>query len=413
MNNIASVNFTVVEDETLNISEANRRDCVRFWDQFAEAWNSLYMPLASGPQLGVPALDRIYSMLDSDLMTKLEFEVTVGQINMQTLAPYTQQIELYISPRLLKNNRVFMRELYKHRVELPNLTVSCYKSWNPNAGILSQMIIEFDPDVSGENAGDSKSEPGSFLQLSYSDFGYYKLDGLDETDGARRVNLNVMLAINPAIADYVMEQKPVTFVLQDGKESTRDVWVPKSNNVLTAFLLAMVGEYNMLNRIGYIEYVRGDSDEAKSVELHEFGDIRKDLEFIESQNGRLSACDYCSRTSGQAKLFTCSCHKARYCSIKCQRALWRSHSKLHHELIKRRDVLASVAADAADIAANAVLAVKCVPNVSSGPGSATVVNIAAIARRIKALASCATSRADLVQLTELAESMLADISEMQ
>lgn len=326
---LATVEMTLsLDDEDLLPKDSVA--ALSFWQELASKWLELYPQLMNGPLTGRAALDGIHSMLGTRLASKLEFEVTVGQCNLQRLQEYEKHIELYISPRMQRENIVFMKALYDCRVEIPRLIVACYAPWNVNAPTVAAVrLVDGLSTLAGDvrTAASNGAGDDAPTVLAYEDIGYLSNPGFDTSNPLARPRalINIALMINPKLVPYVLESRTVSFAAD--KKTSRKVLVPTDGNALTIFLLAMVGEYNMLNRIGYIEYLNGNDPITDGSTFHEYSDIRADIRLVEAQNGRKPVCGHCGHSKQRVDLLRCACTKVWYCNTICQRAEWSVHSK--------------------------------------------------------------------------------------
>ncbi len=317
-----STNDNLTDDQIVDL-------CKNFWVELAQIWTGAYMKFEAGesPIIG------INECLGS-LVKYISIEATFHQINMQQLECSKGLVELYITPMLDHKHIPIMRILYNKRVELPNLITCKYKGFYNNELFYSMTY-----------GSDVTKYRGDIVTLHYDDIGCQTTVGYDKT--SHKPLLNIMLVIDKKVAYNILKKKKITFkkdlngnvtidenkFLFKGMENSkmsdsREVWLPTQDQI-DRVLLNIIGEYNYLNNVGYIElYPSDDPFILPDDKFTELSDLRSHMILINKMNHN-TLCNYCDRNSLQAKLLSCSkCKKANYCSKLCQRSHWKIHKQL-------------------------------------------------------------------------------------
>lgn len=271
-----------------------------YWARVEHYWNAIYQLMLRGHPNGIKILN---NLLDKSLTKYVDVEATFNEINRQELPISKGIVELYITPCLKKEAIPVMKKLYEERKTLPNAYISCYRAFHPQDNIIAH--IEFDE-----------------FKVCYEDFGYQSSISYDETNPL----LNLVILVKQPIANKILEKKTITFNKLDNTTSKREVWAPTKSNAPDLILLNIVGEYNLINHIGYIEFVPADDPQiVNDAVFIELADIRKELEMIfKWYNYKM--CNYCSHNTLQVNIKRCSrCGSVYYCSKHCQIADWKTH----------------------------------------------------------------------------------------
>ena len=278
-------------------------DSELFWKRLSEQWAELYPKMLSGDP---NTLDHIQSLLTPELREHLELEFSFNEINRQALPRFKSYIELYISPKMLKDNLPYMSTLYEKRITLPGLITACYKAYHYHDEAIKD--IEYEND----------------FVVKYTDFGVQCTFGYNEN----KPILNLIIMIKDPVSKKLLKKTKVDFKSEKGPGS-REIWLPEKYNAVSMMLLNIIGEYHMINHIGYIEIL--PEEEAKG-EFYELLDIRKELEIV-LKHYNYKHCNYCGHNELQVKLLQCTrCKKIYYCSKVCQFGDW-----LNHKLICNTD----------------------------------------------------------------------------
>ena len=99
-----------------------------FWNKLEQEWSMIHKTLIHGSDKDRENILNMLNIFASKLREYLDFEITVGEIN-RIFFKNNEIIELYISPRLLKDNIKYMNALYNKRKPLNNLQVFKYRSY--------------------------------------------------------------------------------------------------------------------------------------------------------------------------------------------------------------------------------------------------------------------------------------------
>lgn len=283
---------------------------VKFWQLLSKNWPHLYMQFILGKDSAYESLSTINSYLKElggDIHEKIIIDASINEINNQELPAYNNTIELYISPKINKDNIALMESFYKNRIPLENCMVSKYRAYHPNDKLISNIDFQ------------------SF-QISYDDIGYSGSVGYDEH---KKPVLNIILVIKDTIAKHILEKKTVSFVNPiDNKKSSREIWMQTNHTPVEIFLINVIGEYNLLNHIGYIELFPSDDLMVVNNSFTELIDCKKQLDIV-LKHRNLPECHYCQHNSLQTDLYNCArCKKVKYCGRKCQLADYATHKSI-------------------------------------------------------------------------------------
>ena len=302
---------------------------LKFWEQLSQTWDALYPGLINGD---ANALSIINSYLDY-LSNHVQLEYSFNEINRQSLTVYNGTIELYIAARLNRDNIPFMKALYNAKLPLKNLIVSCYKAYHPSDPIIAN--IEFvDKDINltsinnitAINITTNNTSTNNTFIASYEDFGYQGSYGYNSD---KKPLLNIVIVVKQPLATKILKKQTINFNRPDGKMSSRDIWIQDVYNPIDIFLTNIIGEYNIINHVGYIEILPEDDPSIKDgSEFTELSDIKKMLEIILKQYN-YNYCNYCEHNELQVDLQRCGkCKKIHYCSRTCQKSDWKNHKIL-------------------------------------------------------------------------------------
>ncbi len=248
-------------------------------------------------------------MLPIEIRNNIEIEITFGEINRNQLVISKNLLEIYISPRYNNDNIKLMEELYKTQLPLYNLKVAKYKAYK-------QVSNEIPQELKFMN------EIGEEFTIKYEDFGYQ--GSYSYKDG--KPLLNLLIVINKQVSDMFLVKKKIQFE----NNNSRDVYMQNKIFPVDIYLNHIIGEYIMLNFVGYIELLPSDEvDETVLTQgLTELLDIKKNINLVLKAHGS-KCCSYCDHHKLQVDLSICSrCKKAYYCSRICQKADNKRH-KLH------------------------------------------------------------------------------------
>jgi hypothetical protein len=290
-----------------------------FWQKLAENWDDLYTNILNNTNKEDKLNEILYLinlLLGEELQKHIDIEFTVGEINrIYYNNKYDNIIELYISPKLKKENIIYMENLYDvyntHKQKksdiykkLNNLTVIKYKAYN-----VKDSLID---DITYDNC-----------IIKYEDIGVQTFIGYDEK---KLPVLNLVLYVKKPISEKILKKKKINVIMPDGSNSEIEKWLPHETNAFDIFLLNIAGEYNFINNIGYIEFLpEGDPLIAEGSMFTELNDIRKELLLLEKIKN-INICSVCGRRDLQKNILMCSkCKNTKYCGYNCQTIDYKTH----------------------------------------------------------------------------------------
>jgi hypothetical protein len=285
------------------MTETHQLSINKFWNELKQSWSELYPRLLTADKNALYIINNYLG----ELSTYIEIEASYNEINKQALSAYDKHIVLHITPKLCRDNINIMKATYNARITLNNCSIACYHAYNPNDQLIADIEYkELD------------------LLIKYDDFGFQGSFGYD--DITRNPILNIVIVIKQPLASKIIKKQVVNFKTPDGKISNREVWMPTDCNPVDLLLLNIIGEYNLLNHVGYIELMPEDDPLiTKGSIFTELIDIRKNMEII-LKHYHYKSCNYCQQLELQMVLFSCSkCKKVNYCGKICQAADWKMH----------------------------------------------------------------------------------------
>lgn len=310
----------VTPDESVN--ESVNKSVVDFWAQLIKFWPQLYELICKDANSRTHALQLINGLLSEEDFKRIQIEMTLGEVNRIPYAKASKLVELYISPRLLKNNVPLMEQFYKAKPsssQLPNLEVYKYRAYNPSDALIKDIVYPATEDMKEYTA-------------NYTDLGYQSSTTYDSL--TKQPLLNLVIYVRKSLADIILKKKKVTFTSPPSDTDEKkdpivmEKWLPENSTVVDVFLLNAIGEYNLVNNIGYIEFLPdGDPLIANGSVFCELADLRGDIKLLESSlKVPLINCKTCNRNVHQGTLFSCSrCKKATYCCVICQKIDYGKH----------------------------------------------------------------------------------------
>ena len=277
-----------------------------FWKSMKNQWATLYEAITQGIDSDREKVLQLLHYFAGPLSPFLDFEITLGEVNRIYLGPVKSLVELYISPKLLLANVPIMEALVAAAIVLPNLNVIKYRSYNVKDPNIS--TIEY-PDVT----------------YSYDDFGCQTFSGISEN---KRPLINIVIYVKKN-ATHLLTQKEMTFILEDKTEKKMLKWLPTKNQVVDILLVNIIGEYNLIHRTGYIEFLpEGDPLIAAGSLFTELSDLRAAYTMLDKTTNT-KTCHLCTRRDYQKNLSICSrCKKTKYCCRNCQVIDFSTHKKL-------------------------------------------------------------------------------------
>ena len=308
-------------------------DISTFVEKFAAKWNMINNSLLSDDlEIKNNAHKYIDFLLGDKLREHINIELTVGEINRIHFDQYADStlpnekmifssiknhIEIYISPNRLDTNVKYMNSVYnklnslikKNADKFANLKILKYKAYHPKDSIIEDITYED-------------------YTVSYLDIGCQVYLGYKEQNESNKLNqiLNLVILIKKNIADKVLKKETLKVVNEEGKVTSVEKWLPSKSNCVDILLLNIIGEYNLINKIGYIEFLPEDDPlVAEGSIFTELTDIKKYITLVENNNNCL-ICHNCQRRSLQCEIHQCSrCKVTQYCGKLCQIIDYKFH----------------------------------------------------------------------------------------
>ncbi len=299
---------TISSDTISSNTTPTDSDYTNFWNSVNKHWGVIYEAFTRGNQNDVVRANELLNFfLGNTLSQYLEIETTVGEINRIAFESANQLVEIYISPRLKRENIPYMEKLYSTSVVLPNLQINKYRAYN-----VKDALIE---DISYEDYKVSYTDIGCQSNLAY--------------DSEHKPVINLVLYVKKSIAARILEKKKITAILPDGSKTEVDKWLPVNSNAIDILLLNTIGEYNFIHNIGYIEFLpEGDPLIVDGSIFTELKDIKGSLEILEKCRN-VSICQVCNRHELQRNILRCKrCKVARYCCRECQIIDYKIHKTI-------------------------------------------------------------------------------------
>jgi hypothetical protein len=244
-------------------------------------------------------LNYIADSFKKEVLEYISFELTVGEINRISYGiEYIDHIELYLVP--IKNDTDVFEEIYKKRVKIPNLMINKYASYNEKINVFTEIKY-------------------NNIIIKYSDIHIQTCNGLN--DKGKHV-FHLILRFNNKLAKKILVKKEIKF-----ENSSRTVWYPINAGLIELIITNIIGQYNFINNIGYIELLpKKDCDET--VVFDELISLQDHIKIIEKTDNILK-CNTCNRKEYQLPLHRCSkCKKNYYCSTICQMIDFDTHSNI-------------------------------------------------------------------------------------
>ena len=330
-----------------------------FWKYIFENWGTILSNI-----FDKKFKDALIIMNSYDL-NGINIEFTIGRINKQQVIPYCENshIEIYLVPKL-KSDIKEMIYLYKTRINLPNMSVSCFKPYINNdipANILSRYDIKltdfmFQSSICYKENKHCmcivilvKEEKSFFLEQKLIKF---------ETNTERKIWMqkepiidemlyNIIgqyhLFIHVAYIEILVlknqESKDIqtTNVENENKLTDGNIKLTDGNIKLTDGNIKLIDEEidkksitadndnaNKMSSMLPNIYLYANSDENFSP-MCRLKDSMK-LLMKSSYKKFMFECNYCSHNNYQVDLKRCACQAVYYCSIICQKADRENHS---------------------------------------------------------------------------------------
>jgi hypothetical protein len=218
------------------------------------------------------------------------------------LQSYSNRLTIHIVPNGEKNIQL-MNKLYSRRVPLTNIDVQCYRPYNDN------NIIP--PIITIDN-----------ITVEYSDLWFQGSIGYKNNKPV----VNMLIVVKELIANKILKKETVSF---KNETTTSRVVYFQTIPVIDAYLDHIIGEYNLLNHIGYIELLPSNAEIiTQESTFTELSDVKKLLQ-LACKSYNYKHCIYCNVSQLQCDLLRCSiCKTAYYCSKVCQISNWSVHKKI-------------------------------------------------------------------------------------
>jgi hypothetical protein len=293
-----------------------------FWFALSSNWKMLYKLIQRGSPMSLLFIER---HLPEEY--NLHISLTYNKINNQELDIAYGLVVMYISPNNCRDNISYMNELYDKRVTLPNLLVVKYSAFHPQ-GLISEILYDdiehnVEKDIKEKDAEKLEEkdikEKDKNIGISYEVFKVHCLHGYSERlpSGNPKPTMNLVITCPKTL----LEQKKVVFMDKNEKKSERNVWMFCGNNpgkesyILDRYLLEVLGEYNMLLFVSYIEIVPSE-DASPEIEYMPLESLRDELELVmKSYEPPIKKCSYCQISEIQTDLIKCECKKFYFCSV--------------------------------------------------------------------------------------------------
>ncbi len=293
LNQLDQLNKSVLSEQEI------RKYANNFWQKIKNTWDTMYDYIISNSTKNED-LDRVLQLLHcyaGPLSSLVDFEVTFGEINRVVFEKSKNVVEIYLSPKLLKENIAVVDILYETRPVLSNFHVNKYRAYNPKDCLISN--IEY-PDAT----------------FDYTDFGCQYFSGVSDN---KKPLINIVIYVKDAAARKLLVKKEMTFITADQKEQKLMKWLPSNMNVIDVLLTNVIGEYNLINRTGYIEFLpEGDPLIMAGSVFTELNDLKPAYAMLDKMTG-VNTCVVCCRKSYQSDLYVCAkCKKSKYCCRSCQ-----------------------------------------------------------------------------------------------
>ncbi len=281
------------------MNEDNTYDAKLFWINLKKEWHIIYNKLMFSDEK-METVKYINTLLpDNDL----EIDITTNMINNQELDSYKDYVELYISPKMKNTSINKMHKLYKCRIDLDYLIVSCYKPYYEK----DRQIVELDYTT---------------FKVKYDDIAILTTFGYNKN----KPIINIVIVVKNPPAKEFLSLKKVDFYDEGKNLGSRNVWMEENYYPICIFLTNIIGEYNYMHNIGYIEILPEDDPQIKpEMEFLEIGNLKNEMKTL-FECHKYPKCTYCSHYIFQVDLRSCTgCGTAKYCGIICQRADWNTH----------------------------------------------------------------------------------------
>lgn len=275
---------------------------MEFWNKKKHIWPHIKELIYTG------LYDQALLLLNQDTDPGISLEYTIGEVNRIALPCVDKRIEIYITCNFDNQKKDLVQQYYDGFYNVfndPDTFIYKYKAFHlkdpiPTEVVFNNYTVKYDAFKCQTN------------------FGYGEQN--------QRL-LNIVIMVEKDTADKVLVQKPITFIKPNGSKETLDKWIPSDQSIFV-LLNAVLGEYNIVERIGYIDFLPQD-------DMTDF----YDLEYLKTQMTILDVsldakkCRTCDRRHYQGKLFRCGkCKKVYYCGQECQKIDYQTHKVFCHSL---------------------------------------------------------------------------------
>lgn len=277
-------------------------DIEKFTNKYIETFPLIKKCILSGDDSVLTITNNILG----ELSEYIDIQYTYGEINHNNYnwenCNSKDIIEIYISPKMHTDNCDIMSTV----------------QWILSNKLTSDKVnvIKYRPFI--DNMFDSIE--CNDITVNYKDFKIHTSVGIDVLGNHV---LNICIAVAENIIGKILEKRTVSF--ENVKNSSRDVYLP-INNIVNVMIDNIIGECNLLNFVGYIEFMPLNAEDM--AKLDDLSQVRDDMKLIHKTR-KLNYCHVCRRNNMQKYLFKCSvCKDTRYCSMICQKLDWDGHRKI-------------------------------------------------------------------------------------
>lgn len=297
-----------------------------FWKSLFTNWNEYYEILynifinASEEQFMRAGeilkliLKRINKLLPEDLARYIDIVITFGEKNNISIKEFSDIAELYISPKLDKNNITILDNLYK-----------AYFNYKEKYTYLTKyadklFIVKFRP-YHKSNTKIKNIELKESNIINICDIGYQKNIGYIENEKNERIPVFHLIIGVRESTSKLLEKRNIKF--ENGKE--REIYI-FPQNTLEVIMENYIGEANLIRFIGYIEVIPEDKLKLKN-NFYSLDKLIDEIDIIKN-NITNKKCQVCEIDQFQSRLYRCSqCKKSYYCSNLCQKVDKENHKE--------------------------------------------------------------------------------------
>ncbi len=243
-------------------------------------------------------VDLIEGCIPEQLKRNVYMYSTYGFVNNRKLPAFDENLEINISPKFNIDNMEIVKQIFESAPKIHSVTYSMYCPY-----------YKYDPIVDIINSG-TKTYQVDLIKFS-STVGYQDNDpelSYDQKTGKSTLEdrvLNLVIAIPECYSELVVE-KEIVFV-KDTESKTRKCLLP-ADEVIPNILASVIGEFLILNCIGYMDYIIKDDTDHH---FRPISDLRQSIQEIAEY--KIKECSYCEKTHYQTKIFKCSKCDVRFC----------------------------------------------------------------------------------------------------